>query len=289
VTTVRIASFNIFFFGELGDPPKVERDPGDLQLLARVIDAVDPDVISFQEIFDLHLLQEVLDRASAIRGTRSWTAWSEGRPIATGPTPTSKYQVAMAVDSKVATVGGISMPLVPEPKSRPPLVVDLEVKGRALQVVAVHMKSGLLDEGANGPDSMTRCAECVKLRDWIAGNPVTSRVLIGDFNSLPTHPSTAHLRTLPGWTWPAHRWPQGVRRWTTHLDSFQFDPCAIDHLALAEGLSADALQVHCFDRAEDVARDGVSWRDWCDSDNPTPANLRRVSDHRTVFADVRIA
>lgn len=286
---LRVASFNIYFFGDRSKPAHVVRDDQDLALLARVVADVDGDVIAFQEIHDRELLQLVLDQASALRQERSWTLTVPVGVLATGSKPTSPYQVALAVDRRRVDVTCISTPIKALSGSRRPLIVEAVIDGKYVQIIAVHMKSGLLDDPMTSSNAETRLRETTRLRDWIEAHPVGLRVLIGDLNSLPTHPSLEPLRTLPGWTWPAHRWPDGVRRWTTHLDSFDFDPCAIDHLALGPGLVTEAVDVHCFDRAEEPVRDGLALREWLGSDQRVAPNLQRVSDHRPIFANLELA
>ena len=284
--SLTIASFNLYFFGE-STGAHVERDEIDQELIARVIANVDADAIAFQEIHERDVLQRVLDRASFLRPGRRWVTSVPAGVMATATTPTASFQVVLAVDEARVSVEAVSMPLVGG-NSRPPLIVDLEVEGEPMQLIAVHLKSGTLDEPIDGNNAARRLKECRRLREWLDANPRDRRVIIGDFNAFLDHPSLEPLRALPGWTWLRHLWPDGARRWTTHLDSFAFDPCAIDHVGLAPGCSADRLEVHCFDLSDELARDGKSWREWLATDDVDETNLRRVSDHRPVRATVQL-
>lgn len=172
-------------------------------------------------------------------------------------------------------------------------MVDLNIGVASVQVIVVHMKSGLLDD-APDESSERRAAECRRLLEWVGAAPEwvgaapgSPRIIVGDFNARPTHVSIAAVRNATGWTWPPHRWPAGARRWTTHLDSFGFDPCVIDHVALF-GLNSDSLNVHCFDLDEVRTRDGLTWRAWLATDGHDETRLRRVSDHRRVYLDLEL-
>jgi endonuclease/exonuclease/phosphatase family metal-dependent hydrolase len=291
---IRLASFNIYWFGEHPRPgaaPHIDRDDIDLDLLAHIIADLDADVIAFQEIHDRGRLQAVLDRASVLRGTRTWTTEVPlGALSNASASLVSPFQVVVAVDTQRVEVQSITTPIPGVPSSRRPLVVRVCTPALTLELIAVHMKSGLLGpdhDNRDNNDTAIRTEECKQIYDWLHANPGPARAMIGDFNAFQGHSSLQALEALEGWTWPQHHWPAGARRWTTHLDSFEFDPCAIDHLGLSAGLVADALHVHCFDQDQRPARDGQSWRDWLATDTNDETHLRRLSDHRPIYSDVR--
>lgn len=294
---MRIATMNIFFFGTT-DPTVITRTEADDALIARVIAGLDADILVFEEIFDVPRLAAVLDLASQAHGARRWTLRdATGGAASTGPKATSKYQVAMAWDASCLDMRSWRcLPRYPGASSflRPPLLGSFRelATGRELSVIGLHLKS-LSPTGVEPQDVRRR--ETEHLRSLLdAGDLGAPLAIAGDMNAVATSPVLAPLLELPGWTFPAHRWPEGVEAWTTWLDRV-----AIDHIGVGPGLVAKSeARVFAFDEDPNLgqgdrvgadffhATDDFLVTPYKDAERAPNLNLYRVSDHRPVTVDL---
>ena len=320
---VRIATFNIFWFASstfIGN----RRSPEDLRKLREVINRLDADIIVFQEILDLPVLENLLGdlipgRSYSLRDQdEHWISSSTG----------SGLKVALAFDSgrlELVEAGTARNPGEPPASHGKRDSVAVRVRprggGSPLTVIGVHLKSGILTVGEPvTADDFTRVDEMNKLTQWIvslapiapngqarqAGEPT---VLIGDFNAVRGNAALTSLSPggdLAEWSWPDPAFATAVspdvvpvnlapaERWTTHLDKK-----IIDHTIMSPQVKViDGPWAYAFDRDNSwLQAAGVS-QAWFEqmgySFNPAVgqpsqvANLHRVSDHRPVRVSIEL-
>lgn len=317
---VRIATFNIFWFASstfIGN----QRSPADLSKLQEVIKRLDADIIVFEEILDLPILEDLVtgvpDRSYSLRdqGDR-WISSSTG----------SGLKVALAFDSdKLQLIeAGTARNPGEAPAShgkRDAIAVRVRPRdgGSPLTVIGVHLKSGTLTVGEPvTADDFTRVAEMEKLTRWIlnlapiapngqarqAGEPT---VLIGDFNAVRGNAALTSLSpggALAQWSWPDPGFATAVspdvvpvnlppaERWTTHVDMK-----IIDHIIMSPQVRViDGPWAYAFDRDNSWLQAAGVTQAWFEqlgcTFNPAVghpsqvANLHRVSDHRPVLVSV---
>jgi len=158
--------------------------------LARILsDEVRPDVIAFQEVSGTAAVREALGPSSpdyhvcsfdgAYKVQRLAFAWKKAHGI--------------AVDA-CSDVRAISLPALPQEKQvRPGYLVTLELRGKKVRFLTVHLKSGCVSslEGDKLDDSSGTDNPCVVLQQQVAPLEATFEqlaagvdhfVVLGDFN-----------------------------------------------------------------------------------------------------------
>ena len=321
---VRIATFNIYWFPSstfIGN----QRSAQDREKIREVIRRLDADIIVFQEILDLEVLEEMLSnvmpgRSYSLRDQDGqWTSSSIGNGL----------KVPLAFDSlklELLEVGSARNPGEPPANMgrRDAVAARLRLRGgeQTFTVIGVHLKSGILTVGPEPitADDFIRQDEMAKLTHWIttsapivpggqerpAGEPT---VLIGDFNAVRGNASLQPLTQdgdLSNWNWPNPRFastmlpaPEEVplppsEQWTTHLDKK-----IIDHIILSPDVRLiDGPWAYAFDldqswlQAAGVSQAWLEQRDYTlTPGHGTPSrveNLHRITDHRPVRVSVEI-
>ncbi len=174
----------------------------DIQHIEALVAAADPDVLLLQEIFPER--QQELLGALSDRYPYSW--FGDGRLVG-GVGVLSSFPVA-----DVREVAGAT------PHARPTAVVHLDVDGRAVQAVALHLTSPCLSCGDSlsarlDAEAAARAAEIEAV--LAALDPDVPAVVAGDFNSTDRsgpyrqlvevgfEDPHAEVGVGPGFTWPA--------------------------------------------------------------------------------------
>ncbi|HEY0380277.1 MAG TPA: hypothetical protein VGC87_25410 [Pyrinomonadaceae bacterium] len=322
---VRIATFNIFWFPSssfIGNSRSAE----DLEMLREVIKRLDADVLVFEEILDLEKLEGLLSdlipgRSYSLRDKdEQWSASTLEQQHG--------MKVPLAFDSnklELLEVGSARLAgQAPTPTGRrDPVAARLRPLGGGppLTVIGVHLKSGMLTQGAPSThDDEVRVEEMANLTKWITtsapikpGGPARPggepTVLIGDFNAVDGNAALTAL--LPGgklssWSRPKPRFTSAMspspvevhlppeERWTTHLDRE-----IIDHVILSPEVQLfDGPWVYAFDRDDSWLQAAGVTRDWLEekgftftpkNEEPKPMeNLHHISDHRPVRVSVNL-
>ena len=296
MTRLRVASFNLFWFGTR-HPRRAPRGPTDLDLLRRVLDQLDAQVLALQEIVDVGLLQRVL-------GDRWCSLDAEGQPICSpdvepaGGQERLKLSVAwdpsvieLVSTERVSLRGGSHFR-----GRRPPLVAHLvhRATGWHFSVVAAHLKAGPHSE-PGGPEATTRDQECRRLAAWLAERGDRPVLLAGDLNAQQGHSSVRALRAAPleGFHWqPPSHLEEGWTTWRERLviDHILLSPAAAERLVEPPRIYAfdqdpalddDERGLHYFRRI-----DGHFAEPGRDAHYQAVENLYRVSDHRPVYVDL---
>jgi len=297
---MKIATFNVYWFGT-SRTGIVERAPEDDALVARVLGALDADVVALEEICDLPRLDAALRAASAISG-RDLRARVEDTYV----TSARPAELADGASQKVVyawDAGAVELlawgALGGGPALRPPLLATFRDRGGAtLTLGAVHLKSGLMGAPLSDPAVALRLREAEHLARWAGGAAVGPAgpmvagpgaiALLGDFNARLHDDSMAPLVTLPGWSWPRPTLPE-ASPWTTYLDRE-----VIDHIGVSPGARVvGATRAYAYDL--DPALGGEGYFHRVDAFAAQRArgfprapveNLYRVSDHRPVVAEI---
>nr|AIB07915.1 EXOMEG1 [uncultured organism] len=321
---VRIATFNIFWFPSstfIGNSRSVE----DLDKLREVIKRLDADILVFQEILDLQALENLLslipDRSYSLRD-------QDGNWAASGAEKPNDLKVPIAFDSNKLELleAGRALLAGQSPASwgrRDPVAARFRPigGGTPLTVIGVHLKSGILTEGAEAetPDDEIRIEEMENLTNWIktlapitpSGQPRPaneSTVLIGDFNAIRGNVALKPLLSdaeLSKWSWPQPRFASAMspstvevnlplkERWTTHLDRE-----VIDHVIVSPEVKlVEGPWVYAFDYDDSWLQAANVTKDWLEQSGYTfkkgnnlkaVENLHRISDHRPVRVIVEL-
>jgi endonuclease/exonuclease/phosphatase family metal-dependent hydrolase len=204
---------NLFRPGPSAAATDQQRYQQKLTLLSSVIAQVAADVVALQEVGGE---EPLLDLQQALGGTyphRSVSAAPDVRGIRVAFL--SKLAVESSTDivdfppGPALTINGVSGSGDPVPitrMGRGALRIRIRPGGRAVDMVAVHLKSKLLTYPRPGGSSFTprnenertqaagialmrRTAEAVTVRTWansmLEGNPNSPLVVLGDFNDVP--------------------------------------------------------------------------------------------------------
>jgi endonuclease/exonuclease/phosphatase family metal-dependent hydrolase len=188
--TVRIAAYNIKH-GE-GMDGQV-----DLSRAAEVLRALDPDVVTLQEIDRGTDRTDGVDQAARLAEALGMTAhFGAFMPYQGGA-----YGMAVLTRLPVAAVENIRLPTGDEPRTALRVTVGVGDEGRPLSVVGIHLY--------RTPEERLAQAEALSLHLESVEHPV---VLAGDFNSLRGDRILRHLRAAewqvvdkdgPSFTYPA--------------------------------------------------------------------------------------
>ncbi len=233
---VRVASFNVENFFPVGgslDGANVTQAEYDRKK-ARIVDAISrllkrPDVIAVQEVVNLTVLQDV---ATTLGG---YTAYllegNDGRGIdngfliKTGVTASNLRQFDKATSSSIPNCSGSLY-------KRPPLAIDLQVKGLDFTAISNHWAS----KGSDA-DGTCKDAQAVALRDRVQTLEAAGRQVItmGDYNAFEDEPS---LVTLGGaQTTLTDQWSKAPAA-SRYSYAFSGRLQTLDHVFITDGLEA---------------------------------------------------
>lgn len=300
---MRIATFNIFW---LGTPrlARLTRRPEDEAALVAVLRALDADVLAFQEIVDMELLEDLLARASEGTPRRPTLRDADGAYLTTGRMRRRRshlQKIALAYDATALELVELPSPaprhgLHAYPGPRRPLLARFRHRHSGLHftVANVHLKSGDPAEPADAPPALVRAAECRAVAAWLASHADDTAVLLGDFNAPPEHPSLAPLTTmLPGWTRPEPSYPPpslspdgSDERWTSFPRRSILDHVYLSPEAARRLLAPPTVCAFDLDPAFAALRLREATDNWAepfrDNERLLIENLYRVSDHRPI-------
>jgi endonuclease/exonuclease/phosphatase family metal-dependent hydrolase len=203
---------------------QLARDSADLARLAREVRRLDADVIAFQEVEDAAIARRVF------RGYRICIARGPGlQHVGYAVRP----GIAHRCGPQVASVAGGG-------RGRDGLLLELQAEGLpAIELLAVHLKSGCANAALDGPDNACRllAAQAHALGQWIAGRAArgTPFIVLGDFNRTGTPASGDPFWQMLG--------PTGFRAAASTLPFVNCvlgQPYAayIDHILVGEALAA---------------------------------------------------
>ena len=203
-----------------------QRYQSKLDLLADVIERLDPDVVALQEIGGENGEEPLEDLQDALGGSyphRALSAFRDGRDIQVAflskPTVEEREDVVEfpegpALDIHDLDAAGNPTPI--ERMGRGALRVRVTKDGLTVDLITAHLKSKLLtfpggrfsprDEGERaqvaGIALMRRMAEAVTLRIWVngllGGAGRTPLLLLGDLNDVPEAQTSLILNGPPG-------------------------------------------------------------------------------------------
>ncbi len=284
---MRLATFNIYWLGA----NKIARTAEDLAHIAQVIAKLDADVVVFQEIVDVQVLQQVVDSANSLTG-RTYQLFDKDHLLLGVGRPEDQKVVVTYDEQRYdllaasPILGGVS---------RLPFGLSLKslAGGGQVLVVGVHLKSGW-PSFTDAKSAKTRKKQCKHLANWVAGkkkakNPILPApepgghvVILGDFNALYQSDNAGFadvvasldpLREEPMAQW---RWqepladPAGGDRTTSYLEHL-----LIDYVMLSPSLMDRVVKyptIYAFDQDPEIGVADV-----------------RVSDHRPVVVEIYIS
>lgn len=306
---LNLATFNIFWYPR-HDVAQNERDADDDQRIASVLTNLAPQVMVFQEIFDLERLQRTLEQA----GTSLRLTSPEGSWLASGSGDSMK--IACAYDPGVLDL--VAHGMLEDPDGyfwgrRYPYALHLRHRDTDWEftVVGVHLKSGW-PEG-DEPDDGPRTKEARHLESWLTAElgpesahfdaPPTDDVLVmGDFNLVgwnkileDLHSGTLHwpdpvvVNSLDEEE-PAPMLEDPLERWTTFLDRMVIDHVFTTADVMARVVGDPLIYAFDLDPALDgepsaeghwlrreISYEAVPYRN---AGKQVVQNLYRISDHR---------
>jgi endonuclease/exonuclease/phosphatase family metal-dependent hydrolase len=292
---IRVATFNVAWAGH--DDRRALNQPSlrplNLELLARSIELLGADVISFQEIVDVGVLEAALalvpGSPMSVRDASGATVGSKGSHA---ESPSSVPLQRVVIAWRPERLDLVEWTRLPGGFTRKPIAARFATAaGQKFVFCAAHLKSPSVLDSGNGKAATKRRKECNLLRAWLtAADPAPlaqgagdTVVVAGDMNGTidgnrgeepgsvasfgSGDPALKELREgLDGWRWDHPRGENGDFVWTTTLDR-----AIIDHIFATEGLVAEdaAPLVHALEST--VA-------DYADF----------VSDHRPVTLDLTL-
>lgn len=272
---MRIATFNIYWLGT-SRTSIIRRTPEDEALIARVLGAIDADVLALQEICCQHALERILAQVNTATGRR-YTTTLDGEWVSSAregdALDRGMQKVCYVWDA--ARTAPTAWSLLPGAALRPALLASFP----GFRLGAVHLKSGIHSAPMTDPAAQQRQLEARLLAQW--GASVDGRaLLLGDLNARAGDPSIAPLEDMAGWSWPIADVPEG---WTTFHDRAIIDRIGANVPITTRGYAWDrdpryGIDFHAVgdlraQRVRDVPPGPVE-------------DLYRVSDHRPVFVDL---
>ncbi|GAA1002663.1 hypothetical protein Aple_001190 [Acrocarpospora pleiomorpha] len=192
---VRVVSFNVLNYFPVGvelDLSPVSQAEYD-EKKARLADAIDrllkrPDIVAVQEVYNLEVLR---DLAATLGG---YTAYllegNDSRSIDVGYLVKDGVPVSNLRQFDRTTAGCDDSGRAYD---RPPLALDVTVRGRELTVVNNHFKS----KGGSGASGACQLQQANRLRDQVASLEAAGRqvIVLGDLNQFETEAPLAALQT----------------------------------------------------------------------------------------------
>lgn len=249
---IKIASWNIYWLTS-EDPDHHKRTAGDYVKLARYATDLDADVIALQEV-DAGFVRKVfpLQQYSIELSRRDDTTQRTGLAIRKG----IRYR-RLPDYRELSTKWGL----------RYGTVIELEVDGRKIDLMSVHLKSGCHDRDLDRPGTRS-CRELKSqvrpLESWIDRRLDRGRafVLLGDFNRRMDKPGDDLWHFIAdGNPKPIYRVNAGRKPkcWNGRFAEF------IDHIIVGP-ITEKAVKPHSFEELTYSERNYYRWR-------------KRLSDH----------
>lgn len=256
---IKIASWNIYWLTS-EDPDHHKRTAGDYVKLARYATDLDADVIALQEV-DAGFVRKVfpLQQYSIELSRRDDTTQRTGLAIRKG----IRYR-RLPDYRELSTKWGL----------RYGTVIELEVDGRKIDLMSVHLKSGCHDRDLDRPGTRS-CRELKSqvrpLESWIDRRLDRGRafVLLGDFNRRMDKPGDDLWHFIAdGIPKPIYRVNAGRKPkcWNSRFAEF------IDHIIVGP-IAEKAVKPHSFEELTYSERNYFRWR-------------KRLSDHCPISVEL---